>query len=235
MFRSTSAAIADFGAGLKVVVPILFSMVAFGMVTGVLGVRLGLSPLATSGMSLFIFAGSAQVAALQLFHELAPPMVVLVTVLFINLRFSIYSASLAPHFHDQKHWRRALVAYLLTDQAYIVSLLGFQKEPEMHSRLAYFLGAAVPIWLTWQIGTVAGALTGAHLPNSWGLELAAPLTFLALMFSAIRNRPGLVAAIVSGIVAVAASDIPWHLGMLAGAAAGVTAAMLTPEREQDHG
>lgn len=235
MFRSTSAAIADFGAGLKVVVPILFSMVAFGMVTGVLGVRLGLSPLATSGMSLFIFAGSAQVAALQLFHELAPPMVVLVTVLFINLRFSIYSASLAPHFHDQKHWRRALVAYLLTDQAYIVSLLGFQKEPEMHSRLAYFLGAAVPIWLTWQIGTIAGALTGAHLPNSWGLELAAPLTFLALMFSAIRNRPGLVAAIVSGIVAVAASDIPWHLGMLAGAAAGVTAAMLTPEREQDHG
>lgn len=218
----------DFLAGLKVTVPILFSMLAFGMVTGVLGVRLGLSPLQTCGMSLFIFAGSAQVAAFQLIHDLTPAVVILLTVLFINLRFSIYSASLAPHFQRHGRWRRALVAYLLTDQAYIVSLLRFQKAPAPHSKLAYYLGSALSIWVLWQLGTLLGALTGAHLPRDWGLELAAPLTFMALMFSSIRDRPGLVAAMVSGIVAIAGTGLPWHTGLLAGAVAGVAAALLVP-------
>ena len=234
MYQIRHPAVGDFLAGLKVTVPILVSIVAFGMVTGVLGVRLGLSPLATCGMSLFIFAGSAQVAAFQLIHDLTPPLVILLTVLAINLRFSIYSASLAPHFKQQNKWRRALVAYLLTDQAYIVSLLGFQKSPAMHSKLAYYLGSAVSIWVLWQLGTLLGALTGARMPHSWGLELAAPLTFLALMCASVRNRPGLVAALVSGLVAVAAAGLPWHLDLLVGAAAGVGAAMLVSVEESQH-
>lgn len=225
MTTNRKRATSDFVAGLKAGSPIWLSMFAFGIVAGVLGVKLGLSPLGTSSMSLIVFAGGAQLAAFQLFHDAAPPLIILLTVLVINLRFSMYSASLAPHFHEESKGRKLLAAYLLTDQAYIVSLLAFQDRQDIGSKFRFYLGVALSLWATWQIGTVIGAYTGSQLPASWGIGLAAPLTFMAMMFSALRSRPAVAAAVVSGIVAVSMAALPWHLNMLLGAFAGVVAGL----------
>jgi predicted branched-subunit amino acid permease len=53
------------------------------------------------------------------------------------------------------------------------------------------------------------------------------LTFLALLIIAVRTKPALVAAIAGGIVAVGAIDLPYGLGLMAGAVAGIAAGMIS--------
>ncbi|WP_097458653.1 AzlC family ABC transporter permease [Mangrovitalea sediminis] len=225
MTQNNNWLMSDYFAGIKAGTPIWLSMFAFGIVAGILGVKLGLSPLDSASMSLIMYTGSGQVATLQLFHEASPPLIILVTVLVVNLRFVMYSASLAPHFEPLNKRQKLIAGYLLSDQAFIVSLLRYQRG-EVGSKYRFYLGAALSLWAIWQLGTLVGAFTGAQIPASWGMELAAPLTFLALMFSALRDKPGVAAAAVSGVVAVSAAALPWHLNMLLGALAGVVTGMV---------
>jgi len=93
------------------------------------------------------------------------------------------------------------------------------------SVLPYYFAAGLGLWTTWQIATTLGMVLGASIPSSWSLEFAIPLTFMALLVLAIRDKPGLVAAVVGGLVAVAAVGLPYHLGLLVGTSAGVAAGM----------
>ncbi|HLQ85798.1 MAG TPA: AzlC family ABC transporter permease [Salinisphaeraceae bacterium] len=216
----------DFTAGTTAVVPVLLGVVPYALIAGVIAIQVGLTPVQASGMSLLLFAGASQFAAMQLINNGAPALVILVTVLFVNLRMAMYSASIAPHFATTRQTTRALISYLLTDQAYMFSLYGFEQLAPARSRVAYYLGLALPIWLVWQLGTMTGAVLGTELPAGWALDFTLPLIFLALLVPSIRDRATLAAAIVGGCVAVAAQPLPWNLGLIAGALAGIGAGML---------
>jgi len=207
-------------------VPVLLGIVPFALIAGVVAVRMGLTPLEASGLSLILFAGASQMAALQLIHEGAPMLVIVLTVLFVNLRLVMYSASMAPHFTHTRQRTRVLVSYLLTDQAYIFSLFGFERRPRSAARVAYYLGLSLPLWIVWQIGTVVSALLGSGLPESWALDFTLPLIFLALLVPSIKDRATLAAAVVGGAVAVLGHGLPWNLGLIAGAFAGIGTGML---------
>ena len=97
-------------------------------------------------------------------------------------------------------------------------------DPEYKRR--FYLGAALGLWFTWQSTTGLGALAGASVPASWSLDFAIPLVFLALLIPAITNRPGLVAAIVAGAIAVAGAEIPYNLGLMIGATSGIVAGVV---------
>ena len=77
-------------------------------------------------MSFIVFAGAAQLAAVQLIAGGGSAVVVILTALIINLRFVMYSASLAPHFRRLSARWKALLAYLLTNQAYAVAIPHFE-------------------------------------------------------------------------------------------------------------
>jgi predicted branched-subunit amino acid permease len=82
-------------------------------------------------------------------------------------------------------------------------------------------------WILWQLMVGIGVLVGNVIPTSWSLDFAVPLLFLALLINALRDRPGLVAAAVSGVVAVLGRDLePAGLGLLSGAICGITVAAL---------
>ena len=57
---------------------------------------------------------------------------------------------------------------------------------------------------------------GAHIPSSWSLDFAIPLTFLALLFPTIRNHPSAIAAVCAGILALAGHKLPYNLGLFFG-------------------
>jgi predicted branched-subunit amino acid permease len=132
----------------------------------------------------------------------------------------MYSASIAPHFADYGRRIRAGLAYVLTDQAYALSVAEFERTPE-RSRWRYYLGAAATLWVVWQITTVLGVLVGAGVPDAWGLTFAVPLVFLALLVPAMKDRPTTAAAAVGGTVAVVAAGVPYELGLLVGAVSGI--------------
>ena len=112
---------ARFWAGLSTLSPIVIGVLPFAMIAGIASIEAGLSPLEGQGMSLIVFAGASQLAGLQLMGTGAAPVVTILTVWIINLRFMLYSASLGPHFKDLSTAWKALLAHIMTDQAYAVT------------------------------------------------------------------------------------------------------------------
>ncbi len=212
-----------FDRGLRAIAPLLPSVIPFGIMAGIAAREAGLDIWAAFAMSVVIFAGAAQLVAVQLIGEQAVPAAIVLTALVINLRMVMYSASLAPHLAGlPRRWKWPL-AYLTTDQAYAVTIGRMMREPEMPDRHWYYLGAALPLWCVWVVATVFGIALGAAVPSAWRLEFAVPLIFLALLVPAVHDRPTLVAAVTGGTVAVAAHGLPFNLGLITGAVFGVVA------------
>jgi 4-azaleucine resistance transporter AzlC len=214
---------AAFRAGLRDVAPVLVGVVPFGLVAGAAAVDAGLSGLQAVGLSVVVFAGASQLAAIDLLGNDAPLVVVVGTILVINLRMVMYSASIAPAFGDLRARWRALAAYLLTDQAYALSVT---RESEDGSRLAYYLGVAAPLWVVWQLCTVAGVVVGARVPPWLPLDFALPLVFLAILVPAIEDGTTAAAALVGGALATLGTGLPYELGLPLGAVCGVAAGLL---------
>lgn len=210
-----------FRAGVTAIAPVLLGVVPFGLVAGVVTVEAGYGLAETAGHSMLIFAGASQIAAVSLLGDGAPIAVVVLTVLVINLRMLMYAASLSPHMADVPVHRRLLGAYLLTDQAYAVSIVRFREPAPADERWGFYLGAAVTLWLPWQLSTLTGALVGASLPEDLPLAFAVPLMFLALLVPAVTDRATLAAAVVSAVIATLGAGLPSNLGMLLGAFAGI--------------
>ena len=203
------------------IAPVLLGVLPFGLAAGVVTVEAGYGVVETVGHSTVIFAGASQIAAVSLLGDGAPVAVVVLTVLVINLRMLMYAASLSPHLADIPLGRRAAGAYLLTDQAYAVSIVEFRHDTSPDHRWQYYLGAALTLWVPWQLSTVTGALVGTSLPEGLPLGFAVPLMFLALLVPAITDRPTLAAAVTSATIATVGAGLPSNLGMLLGALAGI--------------
>lgn len=215
----------SFLEGVRAVAPVLVGVAPFGLVAGAAAVRVGLSGLQAVGLSVVIFAGASQLAAIELLGRDAPLAVVVATALVINLRMTMYSASIAPYLQDLATRWRASLAYVLTDQAYALSVTRYMADEPVDRRW-YYLGVAVPLWFVWQVCTVAGVIVGAQVPDSLPLEFAVPLTFLALLVPAISDAPSAAAAAVAASVAVVGAGLPLNLGLLTGAVVGVLAGLV---------
>lgn len=215
----------SFLGGVRAVAPVLVGIVPFGLIAGAAAVRVGLSGVQAVGLSVVVFAGASQLAAIELLGSNARPAVVVATALVINLRMLMYSASIAPYFRETATRWRAGLAYLLTDQAYALAVTRFGADRPVRRRW-YYLGAALPLWAVWQVCTVLGVVAGARVPDSLPLSFAVPLTFLALLVPAVTDRASGTAAVVGGTAAVLGAGLPLNLGLIAGAVGGVLAGLV---------
>ncbi|HET9553100.1 MAG TPA: AzlC family ABC transporter permease [Anaeromyxobacteraceae bacterium] len=215
--------------------PILLGVVPFGMIYGVLALGAGLSPFTSQAMSSVLFAGSAQLIATQLVREAVPPAVLVLTVFVVNLRHALYSASVAPRLSHLRAGWKALLAYLLTDEAYFVAAARYARDdalaaPPSPHRHWYFLGAGLTLWASWQASTAAGLFLGAQVPASWSLDFTLALTFIALVFPALKDRASLAAALAAGALGVAAYALPYKLGLMLAAVAGIVTGLVVEAR-----
>ncbi|MBI2247710.1 MAG: AzlC family ABC transporter permease [Armatimonadetes bacterium] len=216
-----------FFAGITAELPILLGVVPFGLIYGVLALQAGIPAAAALGMSSILFAGSAQFVATQLFGAGVPGAVLLLTTFIVNLRHLLYSASVAPYVRHLSPGWKWLLAYLLTDEAYAVTIVHYttvtrkRDNAVTRERHWFFLGAGLALWMTWQASTAVGIFLGAQVPAGWQLDFALPLTFIALVRPSLVDRPGVAAAIVAGVVATAAVTLPLRLGLIIAALAGI--------------
>src|SRR6056297_2359982 len=132
----------EFRQGVRDVIPLLLGIVPFGFIAGIATVNAGLGLPEAVGLSAIVFAGAAQLAALELVGRDAPLAIVVVTAVVINLRMLMYSASIAPHLQHLSSRTKAAVAYLLTDQAYALAIARYRTEGSTRS-VAYHFGVAV--------------------------------------------------------------------------------------------
>lgn len=222
----------DVRAGAAAVTPMLVGVIPFGLVAGATSVSDGFGVAAAVGMSTIVFAGASQLAALQALATGGSAVVAAIAACTINLRMLLYSASLAPHLAHERPGRRLLAAYLLTDQAYAVSITRWELAPtEPERRLPFYLGAGGCLWVVWQVATLAGAVAGAAIPKDVPLDFFIPLVFLVLLVPAVTTRPAAVAAAAGGAAAVVAGEAgAGSLSILAGAVVGIAAGALAEAR-----
>ena len=214
-------------AGALAVAPMLIGVVPFGLVAGAAPVSQGLGGWASIGLSTIVFAGASQLAAAEVLAEGGSAVVAVMVAWTVNLRMVLYSASLAPYLSREPLRRRLGVAYLLTDQAYALSIARWAPDGDPAGRFPYYLGAATVLWAAWQVATVVGVLVGGAVPDDVPLEFAVPLVFLVLLVPLLTSRPAMAAAAVGGAVAVAAAELgAGPLSIVTGAASGIAVGTL---------
>jgi len=185
----------------------------------------GIAPLVAMLISVVVFAGASMVAAAQLLASGTPALLVVLTTLFINLRFMMYSASLRLHFGREPLGWRLLMAYLQADNVYGLTIMRYADKPDAPGERDFFMGAALVVWAAWQLAVAAGILIGAGVPVSWRLEFAAPLAFIAMTIPLLRDRAMVGAAIVAGLTVVASNSLPFKLSIPLAALAGIGAGL----------
>jgi 4-azaleucine resistance transporter AzlC len=226
-----------FWKGVRDGAPFVLVAGPFGMLFGVLAAEAGFALVETMTFSVSVFAGAAQFTALQLMHEQAPTIIVLISALAVNLRVAMYSASLTPYLGGAPLWQRACAAYLVVDQAYALSITRFETYPDMTTpqRMAYFFGTNGLVAPVWYAATLFGAVMGSNIPDSWALDFAMPVVFLAMIAPMLRTLPHLIAALVAIIVALLAVNLPFNFGLIlagfCGMVAGAQAELVSARRK----
>ena len=210
-----------FWDGVRAEFPLLIGVFPFGMIYGALALNAGLSMLASQMMSSIVFAGSAQFITAKLVSDAAPGLVIILTIAVVNLRHMLYSASLAPYLKDLSLKWKLLLSYFLTDEAYAPSIINYEREGITNTGHYFLLGAGFSLWLIWQISTALGVFLGKAIPDSWQLDFALPLTFIAMVVPVLKNRPMIAAAISASLVALAAYALPFKLGLILAALTGI--------------
>ncbi|MFQ5555249.1 MAG: AzlC family ABC transporter permease [Acidimicrobiia bacterium] len=214
------------GDGSLAVTPLMLGVVPFGLIFGVTVAATSVSNLAGWASSIVIFGGAAQLVAVELLDQAAPLAVVIVSALAVNARHAMYSAALANPFSEFPRPWRILTPYLLTDQAFAVSIARFETMPDPLYRRFYYLGAAATLWIVWQLGTTVGVLVGTQIPAAWNLDFAIPLVFLAILIPTLTSRPAVLAAVVAAATATAGRGIPNGLGLVIGIVVGIASGVL---------
>lgn len=211
---------------MRAIAPLLVGVAPFGLILGVAAAASRIGAGLGWATSPIIFGGSAQLVTIELSDAGAAAAVVVATALVVNARHLMYSAALADDFRDFSPVWRYTLPYLMTDQAFAVSITRYADVDDAGYKRWFFLGAGLALWLPWQVTTAIGAVLGAQIPTSWSLDFTIPLVFLVLMILAIRDRPGVIAAVVGGVAAVAGRTIPYKLGLMIATALGVAAGVI---------
>jgi predicted branched-subunit amino acid permease len=205
---------------------IALGIAAWGLVTGVTMVKSGLSvPLAVA-MSLVVFAGTAQLAALPLITAGAPLWVVLATAVCVNLRFVIFSAAWRPYLAHLPRARRVAMAYFTADMNYVLFMRRFPKAEPAPEQIPYFWGAMATNWASWQVASMIGILAGDAIPAHWGIGFAGTIALVGLMCSLLDSRAAVVAALVAGAAAVVAYSLPLKLNIVVAILAAVAVGLV---------
>ena len=211
------------------VIPLTIPVIPFGIIYGVIAIEIGLSPIVAFCMSFIIFAGSSQIAFAQLFSAGASPLVMVSSVAVINSRHFLYGAVLSQYLNKLNCYWKILLGYLMTDQAFSVSLLYFKNNYKKKNAHFHMLGSGFTLWFLWQLSTLAGIILGNIVPEQLGLTFAIPLTFLSLIISELRKKDHLIVIAVSGLASLALYDFPFKNYIIVSAflALGVSYILIT--------
>lgn len=214
-------------------IPMIVGILPFGLIYGALASLAGLSLGQALGMSLLVYAGSAQFIAISLLTLGSGMLVILLTTLVVNLRHVLYSAALQPYVGKLSQRWRVPLAFGLTDETFAVVQRRYLARGMTDHGQWYHAGVALALYLSWVSSSLVGALFGQSVPNlaGWGLDFAMLATFIGIVVPALRNQPQIAAAIVAGAVALLCHTWPYKLGLMAAALSGIAVGVWLERRK----
>ncbi|MDM8528943.1 AzlC family ABC transporter permease [Anaerolineales bacterium HSG24] len=213
----------EFLIGMRDTIPLLVGAIPFGIIFGTLAISSGLSFWETLAMSAFVFAGSAQFIALGLLAIGTSWPIIILTTFVVNLRHLLYAVTLLPHVKSlPQHWQIPL-AFWLTDETFAVVIKRYDQPDSSPYKRWYHLGSALAMYFNWLFCTFLGLTIGHTFPyiSAWGLDFAMPVTFIGMIIPYLKNHPMWAAVLIAGSVSLATYSLPYKLGLILAALAGV--------------
>ncbi|MDR2128874.1 MAG: AzlC family ABC transporter permease [Burkholderiaceae bacterium] len=235
-----------FRIGAREMAGVSVGMIAWSFMTGVAMIKSGMSVAEAVAMSLLVYAGSAQLAAIPLIAAGAPLWVIWATGFCVNLRFVVFSLHLRQYLMHLPRARRLCMGYFTGDVTYVLFTRRFpkpgQSRRQRRAEQAYLWGGNVINWIFWQGCSMLGIFLGSALPAQWGLEFAGTLALLAVACSLVTSPLRVFSALVAGAAAVAVYGLPYRLNIVAAIAVALTACLMIeprlhrqPPEEIEHG
>ena len=183
-------------------VPIMAGYLFLSASFGILAVSQGLSPLITALMSLLIFAGSMQFAAVNVLLAAFDPIGALLLTLMVNARHVFYGITMLKPY-SRMDWKKYYTIFGLTDETFSLNV-SLDIPKTVDKNWVYFLITGLNQFY-WVGGTLIGILL-SHLItfNTEGIEFVLTALFVTIFVEQWLSTDdhtsasvGLIAAILS--------------------------------------
>ena len=178
--------------------PLQIGVFPFGIIYGFMATENGFSIAQAFLMSSIIFAGASQIAFAKL-YLFASPITIISSISAINLRHLLYGVSLNVYLKKLSLKWRIILSYLLTDEAYAVSILYFKKYNHKKDVHYHLLGSGLTLFIIWQFSSIIGIFFGKNLTNFINLEFIIPLSFIAIIIPMLKTKGDIISCLTSGI------------------------------------
>lgn len=213
------------------IAPAMVAAAPIGLLFGAVAATKGLTAVEAGLASATIFAGGAQLAAIELWGEPVPVAALVLSTFLINARYILMSAHLAPKVRHLPLLGRLVGFHVLADENWALSE---RRAGGGRISASYFFVMGVVFWLNWTIWSIAGALVGPLLgdPTRFGADFAFTALFVSLVSGLAHGRTALIVVVVAAAAAALAHlalGPPWHV--LIGAFSGIAAAAITAPAE----
>jgi 4-azaleucine resistance transporter AzlC len=223
---------AEFWRGVRDSLPLVIGAVPFGIIFGTLSTKAGLSAAGTMGMSIFVFAGSAQFIAMGLVGAGTAWPIIVLTTFVVNFRHLLYTATLLPHLKRLPHHWQVILAFGLTDETFAVSVSRWRQPDARTYGHWYQLGSMLFMYTNWNICTLIGLVAGKVLSDvgGWGLDFAMVAAFIGMVLPYLQDKPNYVTVLVAGVSALVFFGLPHKLGLMIATLLGIAAGVLAETR-----
>lgn len=220
----------EFFAGVKVCLPVLVGSLPLGLIYGAIATNLTLPVYFAVGMSVIVFAGSAQFIALGLLSTGTSLLVIVLTTFIVNFRHAFYSASLAPYVKELSTPWRMILAFLLTDESYAITIMKYRErdwsKDEALNYHWYFFGTAIAMWMGWVIISIIGLFIGGSIPGSLSLDFMFPLSFIALIEPSLKDKSSILSALLAGLLMIFIGHLPFKSGLVITVLIGISSGLV---------
>ncbi len=216
---------ASFRRGLRLGLPYASVGLVLSASFGVLAVQAGFTPLQAVVTSALVFAGSAQFTALAIVASGGTFAAALSAATLMHSRFLAMGIALAPSLPGGP-LRRALEGQTVVDASWALANRGDGTFDR-----GLLIGTTAPQYLTWFLGTLAGALAGDVIGDTdrLGLDALYPTFFVGILLAELGRPRARVAAALGAVIALALVPFaPAGVPVLAASAAAVIGLGIAP-------
>jgi 4-azaleucine resistance transporter AzlC len=177
--------------------PVITASVTLGVAVGVFAVAFGVAAVSAGSsvvqacaMSLLVFTGASQFAAVGVIGAGGSAAAALGGALVLAARNAVYGLAMSRRLTGSLG-RRLVAAQLTIDES--TGMAAAQTDPAAQ-RAAFWI-TGLTIYICWNVGTLLGALAGTAIdPTTFGLDAAFPAGFIAIIWPLLRDKRTRVAA-----------------------------------------